>query len=97
MYYLFIFSIISTILVFLLKYQTKGKEGFRNCSEYMDPYGNLTIETHKYIYKMSRMSGRLFRRPKGSSSKAYKLVKSKKDSNQIIELNDITGMSVVAK
>jgi len=97
MYYLFIFSILSTIIVFLLKYENKNKEGFRNCSEYMDPYGNLTIETHKYIYKMSRITGRLFRKQKGASAKTYKLVKSKNDDNKKIELNDITGMSVVAK
>lgn len=97
MYYLFIFSLLSTIIVFLLKYETKNRESFRNCSEYLDPYGNLTIETHKYIYKMSRITGRLFRKQKGSSNKKYNIIKSKYDKNEKIELNDITGMSIITK
>lgn len=99
MYYLFLFSIVTTILVFLMKYELGNKEGYRNCSEYMDPYGNLTIETHKYIYKMSRINGRLFRKPKGNDkNKSYKLIYSNgDDASKNIELNQITGKSLVSK
>ena len=92
MYYLFLFSIVTTILVFLMKYEFRNKDGYMNCSEYMDPYGNLTIETHKYIYKMSRNNGRLFRKLKGSEYKKYKLIHSNNDDkSREIELNPITG------
>ena len=99
MYYLFLFSIVTTVLVFLMKYELGNKDGYRNCSEYMDPYGNLTIETHKYIYKMSRVNGRLFRKPKGDKkSKTYKLIHSNRDdTSKNIELNPITGKSSSSK
>ena len=99
MYYLFLFSIVTTILVFLMKYEFKDKDGYRNCSEYMDPYGNLTIETHKYIYKMSRINGRLFRKLKDDSkNKTYKLIYSDNDdTSKKFELNKITGKPMIIK
>ena len=97
MYYLFLFSLVSTVIVFILKYETQNKDGYRNCSEYMDPYGNLTIETHKYIYKMSRVNGRLFRKLKdGNKTTAYKLIYSNNDdTSKSVELNQITGKTVI--
>jgi hypothetical protein len=94
MYYLVIFSILSTVIVLMLKYFDKNTDGQRNCSEYLDSYENLTIETNSYIYKMSRTNGRLFRRRK-NSNKNYILVQKKGERlkagiKQII-LNPING------
>ena len=106
MYYLFLFSLITTIVVFLLKYEIKDQHSYRNCSEYMDPYGNLTIETHKYIYKMSRENGRLFRRLKesnNSNSNSYRMIHSKNDNIKTDKLlkgvvfNPITGKSSISE
>jgi hypothetical protein len=99
MYYLFLLSIISTIIIFILKYEMKNTDGYRNCSEYIDPYGNMTIETHKYIYKMSRTNGRLFRKIKGTYN-PYKIIFSKCDKLMLdknIEYDIVTGKSKFIK
>lgn len=100
MYYLFVVSIISTIAVFLMRYQMKDKKDdtVRNCSEYIDPYGNYTIETHKYIYKMSRVNGRIFKKRK-NIDEDYMMIYSSTDRKEFpksvkgVRYDFITGKS----
>ncbi len=99
MYYLFIISIITTIAVFCLKKYQESSDTYRNDSEYNDKYGNLVIETKKYIYKMSRYDGKLYRRKKGNTVKDYRLIYSQMDKQKInplvkhVVLDSKSGMS----
>ncbi len=99
MYYLFIASLITTIVIFFLKKYQESSDTYRNDSEYNDKYGNLIIETKKYVYKMSRYDGKLYRRRKGNAIKDYRLIYSQMDKQKInplvkyVVLDSKSGMS----
>jgi hypothetical protein len=80
----------------------KDNEVVRNCSEYVDPYGNITIETHKYIYKISRINGRVFRKQKSNKNRYFMITsdidKKNFPKNRLsVSFNPITGKCLFLK
>ena len=90
-----------TIITFFLKYELQSNKGVRNCAEYIDKYGNLTIETHNYIYKMSKHNGRMYKNSKKDDNNYYQLIYCSLDKGKIpkktkkVVLNPITGVNIM--